>query len=98
MADKKMTNVTIKSARDGAKELLSTALKEFEKTARAEEGEKPRLFFPNGIELISIIVRVSGVDVELKVAGKAGINSLLHSGEIGVDLTGKVGEEATGKQ
>src|SRR5262245_13799203 len=37
-----------------------------------------RLFFPNGIELISVIVKVNvkdGVDIEVKVAGEKGVKS-----------------------
>jgi hypothetical protein len=41
------------------------------------KGEGPtRLFFPNGIELISLIVKVNlkdGVDVEIKIAGEKGV-------------------------
>ncbi len=42
---------------------ISTA----ETTAPADG--RPRLFFPNGIELIDLHVKLAAVDIEVKVAG-----------------------------
>ena len=81
MADENRT-LTIATAKDAAKELLSAAFNELEKRAKPEAGEEPRLFFPNGIELIFIKLEVSGVKVEFKVAGAKQIPGLLPSDEI----------------
>jgi len=79
MANKE-TRGSIASGADEAKVLLVTALQEFRKAVAAATDEttaEPRVFFPNGIELISIKVTVSAVTVELKVAGEKGIKGLL---------------------
>jgi hypothetical protein len=45
----------------------------------------PRLFFPNGIELIDVSVSVGltakGIEVKVKIAGEKGIGSLLIQDE-----------------
>lgn len=52
MFKKNMTISTLKKASEPAKELLSSALLELTKAEQAQACETPRLFFPNGIELI----------------------------------------------
>jgi hypothetical protein len=56
------------------------------------------LVLPNGIELISFTLDVSGVKLEFKVAGAAGVKSLLEPEEIGGGLTGEVPQEVTEEQ
>ena len=44
------------------------------------EGTTTRLFFPNGIELISVVVRVgTTVQAEVKVAGEKGLKTAVES-------------------
>jgi len=42
-------------------------------SARAAAGQAPRLFYPNGIELISLKVKGGSTEVELTVAGSKGL-------------------------
>jgi hypothetical protein len=82
MANKE-TRGSITSGASEAKVLLVTALEDLRKTVTtvtAEAITATDKFFPNGIELISIKVEISGVAVELKVAGEKGIKGLLGSG------------------
>ncbi len=44
-----------------------------QKAASAKDAADPRLFFPNGIELIDIVVKLTPPDVEVKIAGEKGI-------------------------
>jgi hypothetical protein len=60
---------------DGAESLINGALAEL-KTAVAADTEK---FFPNGIELISVEVKVLDVSVTLKVAGPKAPNPFRNS-------------------
>jgi hypothetical protein len=83
MADEKRTDVTITSVKDAAKDVLSAAFAELAKRAEPQPGQKSIIFFPNGIELISFTLDVSGVKVEFKVAGAAGVKGLLEVEEIG---------------
>ena len=84
----KKTNATSTKAKEDANELLKTAFKELKETVLDSRGEDPRLFFPNGIELISITLNVvKYVEIEFKIAGAAGIKALLESKEAGVDPT-----------
>ena len=94
MADENGTNVTKKPATDTAKELFSNALKELKIVAEAQDDDKPRVFFPNGIELISITVKLfSEVEIIFKVAGPKPISAILNSGEIKVEHTDKIVKE-----
>ena len=67
------TDVTITSASGAAKEILSSALNNLRKTALSEQEGQSKLFFPNGIELVSITVQVATVKVEFEVAGEKGL-------------------------
>lgn len=91
------TNVPITKAKLDPNQLLSTALKELKETVFDKERKDSRLFFPNGIELISITVRVDKyVDIELKVAGEKGIKGLWDSKESEVGPPTMVNIEKTG--
>ena len=98
MANEKRTDVAIASASSAAKELLSSALNELKNVLLARVKEQPRLFFPNGIELISITVKVSAVEVEFKAAGEKGISGLVDSGQSAIGLAGEIGEEVIEEQ
>jgi hypothetical protein len=86
------------AAIESAKELFSAAFDELRKAASQDKKEETRIFFPNGIELISITLDVFKVKVEFKVAGAAGIKGLLESKEIEGGLTAEVEQEVTEKQ
>lgn len=60
-------NATIEEARAAAKDILSSALNSLRDTAQSQEGERRRLFFPDGIGLVSISIKVSEVKVSLEV-------------------------------
>ena len=81
MTDDENTMDAITSAKEEAGELLSTALNELRKAAMAKDDEGKRLFFPNGIELISIGLTLKNITLEFKVAGAEGIKGLLNSEE-----------------
>lgn len=81
MADQnQLSRSQMTEASDVAEGLLEKILEGVPRTAMGDterrEGAtggapKQRLFFPNGIELISVIVKFGGVDVEVKIAGSA---------------------------
>jgi hypothetical protein len=98
MDDVGNTNVEITNAKDTASELLTSALNDLRNTCKVEEGEEPRLFFPNGIELISITLSVSKISLEFKVAGAAGISGLMNSGGIGLGHPRELDEEVIEEQ
>ena len=91
----KEPDASITSATSEATALLNAAFSDLAKTVGVKAAVEPRVFFPNGIELISITVSVSAVKVELKVAGEKGISALLVSGSEGND---RVTQENTGHQ
>lgn len=72
MDDLTPTDARISSASSAAKDILSSALNNLKGAALSDENGQPRLFFPEGIELIEITVEVAGVKVGFKVAGKEG--------------------------
>jgi hypothetical protein len=63
-------------AQQTAINVLNSAFDNLGKGA-AVKGDAPRLFFPQGIELISISVKVGAVEITLEVAGAAGIKKTL---------------------
>ena len=74
-----------KSAGDMADSLVKCLfdnLKKYTLSVKQEEEKEKRTFFPNGIELIHFKVKVSSVELELKVAGAAGVKGLLSQNEI----------------
>jgi len=83
------------AARESAKELFSAAFDELRKAASQDKKEGTRIFFPNGIELISITLDVFKVKIEFKVAGAAGVKGLLQSEEIEGGLTVDVDQEVS---
>lgn len=94
MTVENMTFLEKKHASLAAKELLSSALAELKNVAETQASTTPRLFFPSGIELISITVRLlSDIDIIFKVAGAKGISGLLNSEEIEEEYTDKMAEE-----
>jgi hypothetical protein len=94
MTEENMTIFAKKDPSDAAKELLSSALSDLMKATQAQAGDTPRLFFPGGIELISITVDVlSKVKLVFKVAGAEGISGLLSSEEIEAEHTDKINKE-----
>jgi hypothetical protein len=84
MSTSKKSEPGIASASSAAKELLTAALKDLKESALADDAKlastdrdpAARLFFPNGIELISITVKVAPVEIEFKVAGEKGIKEM----------------------
>ncbi|MDH3649149.1 MAG: hypothetical protein OEQ53_05660 [Saprospiraceae bacterium] len=51
-------------------EIFSRSLDKLKEVTFADSND-PRLFFPNGIDLISITVSVANVELAFKVSGKA---------------------------
>jgi hypothetical protein len=98
MPDEDRTIFAITSTKESAKEIIQTAVTELAKYQKTEEGEKTRYFFPNGIELISITVDVSGIKVVITVAGEKGIKPSARSEQIGRDPWDEVTQEVTEKQ
>lgn len=84
MAENKKHSV----AKQDPNQLLSATLKELKQTVFDNDRQDSKLFFPNGIELILIKVKVDKyVDVELRVAGEKGVKALLNPNESGLDPT-----------
>src|SRR5690349_15697767 len=58
------------------RDVLGAVFNNLKDSATVKAEGQTRLFFPNGIELISVTLKVNakdGVDVEVKVAGEKGI-------------------------
>ncbi len=82
--EKKLTAIEISGVTGAAQQLLEKIVTGLADAARVsidrKDGEtesrrtvnEPHLFFPNGIELISLVVRAGPVDCELTVAGEKG--------------------------
>lgn len=64
------SNIT--DAQQTAINVLNAAFTNLKQDGTAKS-DAPRLFFPNGIELISITVKLTPVEVTLEIAGAAGI-------------------------
>lgn len=88
--------ITLVSAE--AQKLLNEAFKNLKSAASVKEAaEPPRLFFPNGIELIYIkleagLTEKTKVSVELKIAGEKGLKapaSGLEQDDAGEPSTGQ---------
>jgi hypothetical protein len=63
-----------------AKDLLERIFKKLTETASPTQQQDMK-FFPHGIELIYFKVKVNIVEIELKVAGAAGVQDLLGGKE-----------------
>ena len=66
----------VAAAENSTKQILSAVFDNLKTNAGVKVDGPVRLFFPNGIELISVIVKVNvqdGIDIEVKVAGEKGV-------------------------
>jgi len=68
-------------------ELFKCAFEEI-RTASTEGDVVAGKFFPNGIELISITVKVATVAIEFKVAGPKAVTALEIPGDDGTTMVG----------
>src|ERR1051326_5312847 len=59
----------IKEVKESTTEVLADVFQHLKQPAELPAGTGERLFFPRGIELIDIKVNVSGIVIELKIAG-----------------------------
>jgi hypothetical protein len=59
---------------NSAKAVLSNLFDNLKGNAAVLADQQTRLFFPNGIELIMITVKIGTIDIELKIAGAKGIS------------------------
>jgi len=82
----KKVDQTITLVSSEAQKLLVEVFKNLKSAASVKAAEPPRLFFPNGIELIYIkfeagLSEKTKVVVELKIAGEKGIKGLASESE-----------------
>ena len=90
MATKKTVEAQKASATAQAKEILDHTIASLTELDRKSDAEK-RLFFPNGIELISITVGVQNlVTLGFEVAGAAGVSGESIQVERLIDDDGEV--------
>ena len=83
-------NDSIGDVEKSTRQVLAAVFENLKSNAAVKADGTTRLFFPNGIELISVIVKVNvkdGIDVELKIAGEKGIKGTLIEGASGVRTT-----------
>jgi hypothetical protein len=73
MADSEVSQTIASDLTKPVHDLLDGIITEFKRTAADKDAAEPRLFFPNGIELIQVIVKVGPADVEVKIAGQKGV-------------------------
>lgn len=67
--DSKTSKTNASDPTQPVRDLLDGVVSELRSTAANKDAAEPRLFFPNGIELIHVIVKVNPVDVEVTIAG-----------------------------
>ena len=77
MSDDQLSELRVNDLTAAVQSLLQKIIAELKSTASAEKAGEERLFFPHGIELISLTVKVPPADVELTIAGEKGIK---HNG------------------
>jgi hypothetical protein len=62
------------------RQVLAAVFENLKTSAGVKADGPTRLFFPNGIELISVVVKLNvkeGIDVEVKIAGEKGIKGAI---------------------
>ena len=70
------SNDDVGSVEKSTRQVHAAVFENLKSNAGVKADGPTRLFFPNGIELISVIVKVNakeGIDVEVKIAGEKGI-------------------------
>jgi hypothetical protein len=60
---------------NAVQQLLQKTLTDLKGSVATHAAGEPRLFFPNGIELISVVVKIGPADVEVTIAGEKGIKA-----------------------
>ena len=65
----------IAEVKDTATQVLEALFANLKAHAQVAADEPSRLFFPNGIELISVSVKVTPIEITLTVAGAKGVKS-----------------------
>lgn len=72
MGDDRISSTLSNEITDAVQRLMAHTVSELKANAVTQPAGESRLFFPNGIELISIVVKVGPADVELTIAGEKG--------------------------
>lgn len=62
-----------KDISDAAQAITKEVVSQLRDAASTADAATPRLFFPHGIELIDVVVKVGPADVEIRIAGEKGI-------------------------
>ena len=68
-----------------ANSVLSSIFDNLKANATVLGDQQPRLFFPNGIELITITVKIGTIDIELEIAGAKGISGFTAESDVSLD-------------
>jgi hypothetical protein len=89
MSEHQSPSIAASDVTDAVQSLLQKILTDLKGSATAAAAGEPRLFFPNGIELISVVAKVGPADVEVKIAGEKGIK-LADSKPIGTTTTFRI--------
>ena len=72
MADSEVSQTSVSDLTKPVQDLLDGIVTQMKGTAAIKSAAQQPLFFPNGIELIQLIVKVGPADVEVTVAGPKG--------------------------
>jgi len=73
MREDKLSKAEASDLANSVQQLLQKMLTDLKGAAAAKGAGEARLFFPNGIELISLVVKVGPADVEVTIAGEKGV-------------------------
>jgi hypothetical protein len=73
MADSEISQTIASDLTKPVRDLLADIVTQLKNTAANKDASEPRLFFPSGIELIDVHVKVGPADVEVKIAGQKGV-------------------------
>lgn len=83
MHDENMSKASAQELADAAHSITQKIVSELKDASSKADAAAPRLFFPNGIELIDVGVKVGLAEVKVKIAGAQGIKGgLIQASEV----------------
>ena len=88
MSEHQLSKAGVNDITDAVQQLLQKILTDLRGSATKQAADEPRLFFPHGIELISVVVKIGPADVEVTIAGEKGVKSAAVASGLGNSLLG----------
>lgn len=83
--------ITVAAQSDEAQKLLAKAFGELKRAVSTTSAAGDTLFFPNGIEVISLTIKVARYfEITFKVAGEKGVSGLVEGSNAGPGVFARV--------